>query len=224
MSLWMKTNCLIYVPFNSLFFPQFSLGCAVLLNQPANNEAQGSWRNSEAVPSAFKGNSSASSHRLAAPYITPSVPECKPRRLVSILRPECKGRVTVWPICLSPLLPSLLKTGSVSFSKTPTTPAHENGSQRLNRWQTIWENSFWVQVWLCSVVGKQGLLCMCVISPKGACIGRSWARVRLSVGRFHSCLGAVCDFPAAFNTCSSHRRKGPRACRITERWEALSYD
>lgn len=46
----------------------------------------------------------------------------------------------------------------------------------------------------------------------------------MSFGTFHSFLGAVCDYPAAFNTCSSHRGTRPRACRITEGWGALSYD
>lgn len=131
-SLWIKTDCLIYDLFNSLFPPEFSLSrCATPLNQPANPEAQGSGRNSEAVPSAFKGNSSPSSHRLAAPYITPSVPECKPRRLVSILSPECKGRVTVWPVCL-PSSRLCRKQAQLSFSEMQTTPAPEKGSELLN--------------------------------------------------------------------------------------------
>lgn len=155
-SLWIKTECLIYDLFNSLFPPEFSLSrWAIRLKlKSANPEAQGSGRNSEAVPSAFKGNSSPSSHRLAAPYITPSVPECKPRRLVSILSPECKGRVTVWPVCL-PSSHLCWKQAQLSFSEIQTTPASENGSELLNGWQTMWENSSWVQVWLCSAVGKR---------------------------------------------------------------------
>lgn len=45
----------------------------------------------------------------------------------------------------------------------------------------------------------------------------------MSFGTFHSCLSTVCNYPAAFNTCSSHRETRPRACRITEGWGALSY-
>lgn len=136
-SLWIKTDCLIYDLFNSLFPPEFSLSrCATPLNQPANPEAQGSGRNSEAVPSAFKGNSSPSSHRLAAPYITPSVPECKPRRLVSILSPECKGRVTVWPVWL-PSSRLCRKQAQLSFSEMQTTPAPERGSELLNGWDNV---------------------------------------------------------------------------------------
>lgn len=162
--------------------------------------------------SIFKGNSSPCSCRLAALYIT-SVPECSPRWLVSILSPESKCGVTVWPaclpVCLFVYLPShchCRKQTQLSFSETQTTPAWENGSWRLNRWQTIWDNRF--------------------LGGSEASMGTNHARIgRQNIfGTFHSCLGAVCDYPAAFNTCSSHRGARPRACRITEGWGAQSYD
>lgn len=136
--------------FLTLFSPWILSLCVCVCHTTESTsqpEAQGSGRNSEAVPSAFKGNSSPSPHRLAAPYITPSVPECKSRCLVSILSPECKGRVTVWPVSL-PSSRLCRKQAQLSFSEMQTTPAPENGSELLNGWQTMWENSSWVQVWL----------------------------------------------------------------------------
>lgn len=67
----------------------------------------------------FKGKSSLPCHRLALPYITPSVPGCELRCLVSILNHKPKGRMPVWLsvyvwacflfvyVSISPLLPSL---------------------------------------------------------------------------------------------------------------------
>lgn len=44
----------------------------------------------------FKGKSSLPSCGLALPYITPSVPGCELRRLVSILNHKPEGRTPVW--------------------------------------------------------------------------------------------------------------------------------